>query len=1026
MIILKENILKKAASSILAACFILSSIEISSAGEAFQAGACALAAPSKFKPVPISKIAKKNGVKKKRQPPPGCIFSVFDLLLREDRAFTFAEIAQYLEVKSATIEPDISGLVNHLGLAYTDTISEGGEKAFRLTRGARANAGQISPILKILYDRYGARPRVDDIKSFKPLIDWVLAPSSDSSAAFSASESAAQVKDLLCSIYAMLLEADGHIRSEKDPETAASWKAKKDSILGKLCPTLAVVPQFEDRAIALFPVIIQKSCREETCAETLPIIASHQGSVEKAYLEAALGLDDPCLRAQALGKIAYHLKRNGSPVASVENVLHDAFETAYNAKKSSRRADILADILVNIAACGLCKDFEESIPTGLRAIVGDAGRKKVFMTISAMIRETIENSPSDLKDLNISFSSLLGMKEEEPYNYAIAVIDAVATVAEAKSLLPPKGRPRISIYRWEEGISSISPRDALKESIAIAESAREKIRDPETVTAIRIYLECASHAAILGREKKVRSWLKAAEECARQFEYPGNAVRERINIAAAVLDAGLEKEWAMRLFNEAAPPARWDSLDIGYIIRRLAPYGIFRKHLIELSKKIVPLESRIEAQCAILTELFKCVNNAALPEEFGRYIDDQAKRYSAVSADNEISLEPILTDIQIEDIARIEAILRLHIRKALKSGESYRISARALVKSASEFCDSDHKPLFIFYQIKVSPMIGYYAVLCETPPSDLAPAKRRYCALFPEEAEPDCSVPIHVYTEDEYDRFREKLSMLTKPPERKSEDPEGAQAISRYVRHELAIDQVIRHAHKKGLAKKPVKSKFDYKSRMLKLLEKYRIKVLNPGGLVPIEDRELYLIKATPEIKDMIETLPEPVIVDELGDEHEADGWTSHSSNHYVHAIVSEEDFNYLTGEKYYTEDTAALAALRLEKNIGHEAGAMGDLPVTVCEISGRKVFRNEIDDRITSRIDGMLNDTLPTEEMELTIKDLDKNLTTRDYVYGTALPRSVGNNAANLINSILRHMPTGPCDAEGEHGKPSAMPVQA
>jgi len=251
---------------------------------------------------------------------------------------------------------------------------------------------------------------------------------------------------------------------------------------------------------------------------------------------------------------------------------------------------------------------------------------------------------------------------------------------------------------------------------------------------------------------------------------------------------------------------------------------------------------------------------------------------------------------------------------------------------------------------------------------------RTYYAVFKLQPDKDGRFPIMgIYTEREYESNNQLVELL---PKRLEKDQK---AIDRYVQHEMGMDAAIRYAHENDLAAKPFKRKFNYQKTVISLLRNLNIDVTTPEGRIPIEKREFYLVKLTPEVKEMIDKLPKAKLVNDSGKEFEV-AYFAHSSNNAVHVFVDEDDFDIITGEKYepYNEKIGK-AIENIERKLVHEIGVMLGM-----EILNENIVWNRADERYIS-LKGQTSSESLEETVKATVVDLDKNLLTRDYAAAQA-----------------------------------------
>lgn len=164
--------------------------------------------------------------------------------------------------------------------------------------------------------------------------------------------------------------------------------------------------------------------------------------------------------------------------------------------------------------------------------------------------------------------------------------------------------------------------------------------------------------------------------------------------------------------------------------------------------------------------------------------------------------------------------------------------------------------------------------------------ERTYYAVFGLSVDEKGGFPIKgIYTEEEYEKFNNLSASL---PQRQ---PKDEKAIDRYIQYEKGMDSVLRYAHEHGCLIKHSFSHLDIKSFIHSVLVMLNINIENPGNLIPIEDREVYYVKQTPEITKMLEENP-LVITDENGNEHKIIP-RSLSRNNAVYLFAPEKEYVY-------------------------------------------------------------------------------------------------------------------------------------
>ncbi|UCD55456.1 MAG: hypothetical protein JSV93_01260 [Candidatus Omnitrophota bacterium] len=242
----------------------------------------------------------------------------------------------------------------------------------------------------------------------------------------------------------------------------------------------------------------------------------------------------------------------------------------------------------------------------------------------------------------------------------------------------------------------------------------------------------------------------------------------------------------------------------------------------------------------------------------------------------------ILSDQERYDMARIEYALETLLRRHEKDGRVTLTYERycAIIKNQGIPESTIYQPrdMHFFLSEAKATEHGIY-VVCRIKGRD------DYHVFFYLQKK-DGHFPIEIYTDKQY---KETDGFTKGWPQRRDED---VKSIKRDVDHEKGTDFVLRYAHEHGLAKKPYKGNFfDFREEVKKMLEKLEITVTTPDGLMPIEDREFYLVNRTglenifgnDGLKEMLKTT---VIVD--GIPHEMTCY-AHSSNHAIHVFVDED-----------------------------------------------------------------------------------------------------------------------------------------
>ncbi|MFH1553067.1 MAG: hypothetical protein ABID83_05475, partial [Candidatus Omnitrophota bacterium] len=383
-----------------------------------------------------------------------------------------------------------------------------------------------------------------------------------------------------------------------------------------------------------------------------------------------------------------------------------------------------------------------------------------------------------------------------------------------------------------------------------------------------------------------------------------------------------------------------------------------------------------------------------------------------------------LVGIQHKDIGRIKLALEAQMKELLKkegASVDYETLKTVLEKRATKALSQRlleskiYQPgdLQLFFN-EVTPVKEGISVMSRIKDKN---GIRTYYAVVSLEADKDKGFPIKgIFTEKEYEGSNKLSAEL---PQRR---PDDEKAIDRYIQQEKGIDEVIRYAHEKGLAKKPLEAIFNYKEEVLEMLAALNIDVTTPDGLKPIENREFFLVGITPEIKQKLFS----ATVEMLGEEFLV---IAHSSNNAVHIFIHPDFFNVMTsspkefgsapglillrgahGDLYNFADkekTIKEAIYDIKIMLSHEIGAMLGLPVSRTGKDPEFYYRKEpfypyFVNSVSKRYHKVIAGANPGDRLEFTVVDLDKNLLTRDYAAGNqTLTRGIDGEIQEQIFQI-------------------------
>jgi phosphomannomutase len=346
-----------------------------------------------------------------------------------------------------------------------------------------------------------------------------------------------------------------------------------------------------------------------------------------------------------------------------------------------------------------------------------------------------------------------------------------------------------------------------------------------------------------------------------------------------------------------------------------------------------------------------------------------------------------IVGIQPKDMGRVQLALEAQLTQLSKTGVPLNAQTIAAVLEANtrikENSIFNAAEIQIFFRETHTTVAGP-CVKCRIKDKD---GPRTYYALFSFEKDEFGGFPIKVFTDNE---FKRSSAFMKGVPQRKAQD---ALAIDRYIQHEKGLDAVIALAHEKGLAKEPLKNIFDYSVEVKRLLSDLDANVSNPAGLISIENRKFYLIPLNSDIIGAMRSLPKTRVVDANGVEYEVE-YSAHSSNNAVHLFVSQETYYHMTAGDSLGELGARSEVMAL---LAHEIGVMGGLSVTDMIGSDRmRQPRNAADDKYHSYLikRNIAKQSHLLQPLNLTLVDLDKNLTTRDYAAGSKMDVEQPRNA--------------------------------
>ncbi|MBU1083859.1 MAG: hypothetical protein KKG84_02085, partial [Candidatus Omnitrophica bacterium] len=222
------------------------------------------------------------------------------------------------------------------------------------------------------------------------------------------------------------------------------------------------------------------------------------------------------------------------------------------------------------------------------------------------------------------------------------------------------------------------------------------------------------------------------------------------------------------------------------------------------------------------------------------------------------------------------------------------------------------------------------------------------------------------------------------------ENATGRKKIDERVTREKDLEFVSDYARRKGLVKRPLESVFNYKQKILELCKLLSLKVVTPDDLMPIEDRDFFLI----DEDEIMNTLgkehdvkfAKKVINEQTGETYEIP-YFAHSNNSAVNIVFPSLWIKALTMEendlKKEPEWKEAIGSTEKLKDIRNGAKVSIEYFI-VCEIGEMLGFPMKGYGRLGSNaayeryVDSQCNKKLET--LNATVVELGMDLPTRDH----------------------------------------------
>ncbi|MBN1526964.1 MAG: nucleotidyltransferase domain-containing protein [Candidatus Omnitrophica bacterium] len=619
-----------------------------------------------------------------KQPPPGSIHTVFTLLLEED-GLTKSEIAEKLNRKEKTIDPDIRALADRFGLV--DVFGSGKEAVYSLTAEGRQHASRLIKVFLEIYRRYGSQPTVATIMLFKPEVDEILGSAYRPLKTKDAPQNVALAGDFvgatLKAATDTIAETRAQLKDETDPDRIRSLNAKTDSMLIGIATSIVHAPRLENMACYFAGQILSDVDREDVYGDVLHVMASRPSSAAKAYLKALHEIDDRVLKARVLSRAARTARENGSAPADVAGVFSGALANAQAAPSRYAKAQALSDVILDIAACGMLTEVMPPIDE----VMNQVRRANPIIAAVTFAKLCPHIARAGLPIAEYMWFMFYPNKEEKAWDndlkYAMALLKIAVAVSGIKGSEAPKGGEFILDKDFFVNTSSA----ILYELTDMAGKKAATGKETDALEALQIYIHCAESAKALDAEEHTEEWIDRAEECLRNVSDEDLIEQAKMNIAATLFDLGMERERALRMFDEAVDAASApDKPHLGgrphaclRVIIRMAPYKEVRQQLMALADTIKDDAMRIEARCLIAKEIMKEAGDPAKPQAGqngpAKPYDETPPDYGAGRVSDSAAEKKATDALSVEELAKVAQVVHdasPQIRDAISILERFR------------------------------------------------------------------------------------------------------------------------------------------------------------------------------------------------------------------------------------------------------------------------------------------------------------------------------------------------------------------
>lgn len=398
-----------------------------------------------------------------------------------------------------------------------------------------------------------------------------------------------------------------------------------------------------------------------------------------------------------------------------------------------------------------------------------------------------------------------------------------------------------------------------------------------------------------------------------------------------------------------------------------------------------------------------------------------------------------ITGIQPKDQGRVKAEVQMLLSARLRDFDNSQLDqfdeeTLSRILSAENHVIWRGASTIFTSSIRMIPGSRNLHVRFNLPQDDYSRNPRSYYAVFPLAKDEDGGFPVHVYTEEEFEQFRQ-LGMLTGDlPDRRSAQPEVAESIDRYAEHEINVDKFlkekagqsdahlicddqtmaasflspttvrlkVRHMAESGTFPMPDTTVFNLEEELAKLgIPSENILSITNA----IQERQLIFVHARPDERPVIQ------MKDKDGTPHKI-RVDSHTSNKNLWIMLNDKEWEQMKKIQEAVHKPDIQASYRLEKQecadfiktandrlvyesgviCGLEGFAERDLftPDTIRSTNALTGLRNLLQYETPSPERDEREADLRAQLVDLKPVNLDTNLLTRDYAQANDIEKPV------------------------------------